>query len=388
METTTLELARTRVSAARNLTFKSFSFRSKGANVLTVLGSIANEALDLTGFFFSGRERVKARWPAAHDTPTQQDDVTSTPSARDSSTERNDVRRTSARVDAAVQTSESSERPKEEKKAGASGAGSAAVDAEQIPTERRASESARESVSRSLDQPAESIEEATLGSTEERSPGGVSQVLISRGTPGDSEGEINRNLADSESERKTEDAGTILVVDNEGARTLSPEQVAGKAPVFERSQGGDSNQYGRGGASESAEQSGRDGTESIGFQSTSGSEKSRQSEERPGRKGAGKREGEAERKEPATDVRNREAGNQGLDAANHSLDAKTRGSDVSERKRTGTSFGCEDSVPARLQSGVLRTNCIDCLDRTNVAQYAYGLAALARQVGFVFAGRL
>lgn len=28
----------------------------------------------------------------------------------------------------------------------------------------------------------------------------------------------------------------------------------------------------------------------------------------------------------------------------------------------------------------MRTNCIDCLDRTNVAQYAYGLAALGRQL--------
>ncbi|KAL3641427.1 Phosphoinositide phosphatase sac1 [Castilleja foliolosa] len=34
----------------------------------------------------------------------------------------------------------------------------------------------------------------------------------------------------------------------------------------------------------------------------------------------------------------------------------------------------------RFQNGVLRTNCIDCLDRTNVAQYAYGLAALGRQI--------
>lgn len=33
-----------------------------------------------------------------------------------------------------------------------------------------------------------------------------------------------------------------------------------------------------------------------------------------------------------------------------------------------------------LQKGVLRTNCIDCLDRTNVAQYAYGLAALGHQL--------
>ena len=32
------------------------------------------------------------------------------------------------------------------------------------------------------------------------------------------------------------------------------------------------------------------------------------------------------------------------------------------------------------QSGVLRTNCIYCLDRTNVAQYAYGLQALGRQL--------
>lgn len=36
--------------------------------------------------------------------------------------------------------------------------------------------------------------------------------------------------------------------------------------------------------------------------------------------------------------------------------------------------------PSTFQSGVLRTNCIDCLDRTNVAQYAYGLAALGHQL--------
>lgn len=36
--------------------------------------------------------------------------------------------------------------------------------------------------------------------------------------------------------------------------------------------------------------------------------------------------------------------------------------------------------PLKFQRGVLRTNCIDCLDRTNVAQYAYGLAALGRQL--------
>ncbi|KAK4778072.1 hypothetical protein SAY87_018259 [Trapa incisa] len=36
--------------------------------------------------------------------------------------------------------------------------------------------------------------------------------------------------------------------------------------------------------------------------------------------------------------------------------------------------------PMMLQNGVLRTNCIDCIDRTNVAQYAYGLVALGRQL--------
>lgn len=55
---------------------------------------------------------------------------------------------------------------------------------------------------------------------------------------------------------------------------------------------------------------------------------------------------------------------------------------------------CSESVPLakslsaicgrkreqRFQSGVLRTNCIDCLDRTNVAQYAFGLAAVGRQL--------
>ena len=34
----------------------------------------------------------------------------------------------------------------------------------------------------------------------------------------------------------------------------------------------------------------------------------------------------------------------------------------------------------QVQHGVLRTNCIDCLDRTNVAQFAYGLAAMGQQL--------
>ncbi|KAH7679991.1 SAC domain-containing protein [Dioscorea alata] len=47
--------------------------------------------------------------------------------------------------------------------------------------------------------------------------------------------------------------------------------------------------------------------------------------------------------------------------------------------------------PPKFQKGVLRTNCIDCLDRTNVAQYAYGLAALGHQLhalGFIDVPRI
>ncbi|KAL2462387.1 Phosphoinositide phosphatase SAC2 [Forsythia ovata] len=41
--------------------------------------------------------------------------------------------------------------------------------------------------------------------------------------------------------------------------------------------------------------------------------------------------------------------------------------------------GCIVKSPM-FQKGVLRTNCIDCLDRTNVAQYVYGLVALGHQL--------
>ena len=34
----------------------------------------------------------------------------------------------------------------------------------------------------------------------------------------------------------------------------------------------------------------------------------------------------------------------------------------------------------RRQHGVVRTNCVDCLDRTNTAQFAVGKCALAFQV--------
>lgn len=35
---------------------------------------------------------------------------------------------------------------------------------------------------------------------------------------------------------------------------------------------------------------------------------------------------------------------------------------------------------SRTQNGVARTNCIDCLDRTNAAQFVIGKCALAHQL--------
>ena len=36
------------------------------------------------------------------------------------------------------------------------------------------------------------------------------------------------------------------------------------------------------------------------------------------------------------------------------------------------------------QTGVVRTNCVDCLDRTNTAQYVIAKAALGLQVSITF----
>lgn len=60
----------------------------------------------------------------------------------------------------------------------------------------------------------------------------------------------------------------------------------------------------------------------------------------------------------------------------NSLSNRDRDVDYSQRSKKDN----HDGAAPCLQSGVLRTNCIDCLDRTNVAQYAYGLAALGRQL--------
>ncbi|CAL9136260.1 SAC domain containing protein [Musa troglodytarum] len=60
--------------------------------------------------------------------------------------------------------------------------------------------------------------------------------------------------------------------------------------------------------------------------------------------------------------------------------------DASQEAEQGTAENKDSNCgicltkPIKFQKGVLRTNCIDCLDRTNVAQYAYGLAALGHQL--------
>lgn len=70
--------------------------------------------------------------------------------------------------------------------------------------------------------------------------------------------------------------------------------------------------------------------------------------------------------------------------------AKTRGSDVigtleviAEEIVQKTGFfrnGMDDDGTAQVQNGVSRTNCIDCLDRTNAAQFVIGKRALGHQL--------
>ncbi|OAL54447.1 hypothetical protein IQ07DRAFT_639962 [Pyrenochaeta sp. DS3sAY3a] len=70
--------------------------------------------------------------------------------------------------------------------------------------------------------------------------------------------------------------------------------------------------------------------------------------------------------------------------------AKTRGGDVigtlehmAEKVMRKTGFfhnGTEDIDTPQVQNGVARTNCIDCLDRTNAAQFVIGKRALGHQL--------
>ncbi|KAL3625263.1 hypothetical protein CASFOL_030717 [Castilleja foliolosa] len=67
------------------------------------------------------------------------------------------------------------------------------------------------------------------------------------------------------------------------------------------------------------------------------------------------------------------------DIEKHNYD-EIEDSDESDRKYSGGNNTSPSVKPPMVQRGVLRTNCIDCLDRTNVAQYAYGWAALGHQL--------
>lgn len=73
-----------------------------------------------------------------------------------------------------------------------------------------------------------------------------------------------------------------------------------------------------------------------------------------------------------------------LEANNYSPqgNCKTDSEDAKIEQRNGDSEANGDFAEKKpmFQKGVLRTNCIDCLDRTNVAQFAYGLAALGHQL--------
>lgn len=56
---------------------------------------------------------------------------------------------------------------------------------------------------------------------------------------------------------------------------------------------------------------------------------------------------------------------------------------IAEDVVTATGFfrnGNTESKDLQMQNGVARTNCIDCLDRTNAAQFVIGKRALGHQL--------
>ncbi|KAK4790497.1 hypothetical protein SAY86_017801 [Trapa natans] len=67
------------------------------------------------------------------------------------------------------------------------------------------------------------------------------------------------------------------------------------------------------------------------------------------------------------------------DCSSHPFSNNSDDGDSLESEFSSISYIPKVKMPM-FQRGVLRTNCIDCLDRTNVAQYAYGLVALGRQL--------
>lgn len=56
---------------------------------------------------------------------------------------------------------------------------------------------------------------------------------------------------------------------------------------------------------------------------------------------------------------------------------------IAEEVVTSTGFfrsGRDQDGDLQMQNGVARTNCIDCLDRTNAAQFVIGKQALGHQL--------
>lgn len=76
----------------------------------------------------------------------------------------------------------------------------------------------------------------------------------------------------------------------------------------------------------------------------------------------------------------------GAEKDHHNAARDTDSLETGSNCSTDDLHGVESIKCPTFQRGVLRTNCIDCLDRTNVAQYVYGLVAIGHQLhalGFI-----
>lgn len=288
----------------------------------------------MTGFFFSGRESVatqRANLRAARAAPAGQDDVMQ-----------------STATDVASRTAAKGQWLGESTGSGLDADRSGPPENVQFSRDQRVSGSGRGSASQ-LSVSSTSLEEEGRGSSEMRSS--------------------FESVNSPEAESRSTDAGNgmVFIVDSKGEHTMSPEEVARSGSVFESSQG----------------------TRTEGHDAGASTATPKTSTELDNRKkgtlncGSGRPDTNSTFREAAT--RTGEASARADPGREPQSDGRSRDSDVSG-KDVNLGRDGEGSGSARFQSGVLRTNCIDCLDRTNVAQYAYGLAALARQVGSFLKG--
>jgi hypothetical protein len=285
----------------------------------------------MTGFFFSGRESVatqRANLRAARAAPAGQDDVMQ-----------------SMATDVASRTAAKGQWLGESPRSGLDADRGGPSENVQFSKDQRVSGSGRGSASQ-LTVSSTSLEEEGRGSSSE----GMRSSFESVNSP--------------EAESRSTDAGNgmVFIVDSKGEHTMSPEEVARSGSVFESSQGPRTEERDAGASTATPETSAtldkrKKSGLSYGYGRADTNSTFREAATRTGEASAQAELG----REPLSDGMPR--------------DSAVSGKDVN-LGRDG-----EGSGLARFQSGVLRTNCIDCLDRTNVAQYAYGLAALARQVG-------